>query len=275
MTLRFEDVRVRDDETIDRTFFNRRLRLIVEDTAALRARIEAIDAATDNLITLGLTKVNEALGPALAQAQAAAENGFLVATSSTALTLSETLETTFEIDDTPARALFSATPYVVVTRSGATLDDWAVFRVDSYDRDTGGLAGEVVSTNGNIGAGEYDDWIISATAGLAASLIEAMATMPGLIAAAEAAQQAAEDAAAAAETVLESGPVASVNGQTGVVSIGMSDIAGLVTALAGKAALSHAHTIAQVNGLQAALDALTAADAALTASLSVIDGGTY
>ena len=275
MGLNFSDVRAGSNDKLDLAFFNKRFRLFVEELTATAGRIDGIDSATDSLVNLGLVKVNEALGPALAAAQAAAENGFLVATSSTALTLSESLETTFEIDDTPARSLFSATPYVVVTREGASLADWAVFQVTTYDRDNGGLAGEIISTNGNIGAAEYDDWIISSSSGLAASLIEAMATMPGLIAAAEAAQEAAEDAAAAAEIVLASGPVASVNSQTGVVVLGMSDIAGLVSGLAGKAAISHAHTIAQVNGLQAALDAITASVTALETSLATIDGGSY
>ena len=76
----------------------------------------------------------------------------------------------------------------------------------------------------------------------------------------ELAQQAAEDAAAAAqaaEAVLAAGPVTSVNGRQGVVVLGMSDIAGLVSALASKAESSHGHTIAQVSNLQAALDAIT------------------
>ena len=48
---------------------------------------------------------------------------------------------------------------------------------------------------------------------------------------------------------------------SGVV-LGMSDIAGLVSALAAKSESSHGHTIAQVSNLQAALDAIS-------------DGGSY
>jgi phosphopantothenate synthetase len=79
------------------------------------------------------------------------------------------------------------------------------------------------------------------------------------------AQQAAQDAAeaaATAESVLASGPVSSVNGRTGAVVLGMSDIAGLVSALAAKADSSHGHTIAQVSNLQATLNAIS-------------DGGAY
>lgn len=274
-TLRFEDVRVRDTDKMDRAFYNKRFRLIVEAIASVLTRVDGMDAATDSLLALGITKVNEALIPAIEVAQAAAENGFLVATSSTSVQISETLETTFVVDDSPARQLFAATPFVVITREGATLDDWAVFEVASYDRETGALAGEVIGVNGAIGDAAYTDWIFSATSGLAKSVVEGIATIPGLISSAENAQAAAEAAAAAAELVLENGPVASVNGQTGVVLIGMSDIANLVTTLAGKASASHAHTIANINGLQTALNTLTTAISDLETDLGTLDGGTF
>lgn len=42
-----------------------------------------------------------------------------------------------------------------MTRAGSEdLNDWAAFRVDSYNRGNGGLAGEIVAVNGSIGAAE-------------------------------------------------------------------------------------------------------------------------
>lgn len=257
--LRFEDLRVRDNQDLDREFFNRRYRLIAESLADLDAQLARITTATDNLVSLGLIRVNEALAPALATAQAAAENGFLVATSSTSLTLSVGLETTFEVDDTPARALFAPTPYCVISRDAGGVDDWAVFRVDTYDRDNGGLAGEIVAVNGAIGSVAFDDWTISASAGLASSIIEAAATVTNTLALAEQAAQQAAEAAQTAEDVLANGPVSSVNGKTGEVAIGISDIPTLTQQLASKAASTHGHTIAQVSNLQTTLDALQAA----------------
>ena len=70
--------------------------------------------------------------------------------------------------------------------------------------------------------------------------------------------------------MLFNGPVSSVNGLTGIVTFGMSDIPGLVDALGGKAEASHGHTIAEVSDLQAALDAKVDAS-----DLTVIDGGVY
>jgi hypothetical protein len=267
--LRFEDLRVRDNQDLDRDFFNRRYRLIAESLADLDAQLARINAATDNLVNVGLARVNQVLGPALATASAAAENGFLVATSSTSLTVSVGLLTTFEIDDTPARALFAPTPYVVLSRDvDDSLADWAVLRVFEYNRENGGLAGEIVAINGNIGAAAHNDWVISASAGLAASLIEAAANVTATLALAQQAAQDAADAAAVAESVLANGPVSSVNGQTGTVSIGISDIPNLTAQLAGKAASTHGHTIAQISNLQSTLNALQA-------QIDVIDGGTY
>lgn len=267
--LRFEDLRVRDNQDLDRDFFNRRYRLIAESLAEMDAQLSRIGGATDNLVALGLTRVNDVLGPALAVASAAAENGFLVATSSTSLTVSVGLLTTFEIDDTPARALFAPTPYVVLTRDAdGTINDWAILRVDAYSRDTGGLAGEIIAVNGNIGAAAHSDWVISASAGIAASVIETAASVSNALALA---QQAASDAAAAAdvaESVLANGPVSSVNGQTGTVALGIGDIPNLTAQIAGKAASTHGHTIAQISNLQSTLNSLQA-------QIDVIDGGTY
>jgi hypothetical protein len=64
-----------------------------------------------------------------------------------------------------------------------------------------------------------------------------------------------------ADAIVEVGPVRSVAGRTGAVALGIADVASLQTALDGKqaagsyAAASHTHAIANVTGLQAALDA--------------------
>lgn len=175
--LRFEDLRVRDNQNLDREFFNRRYRLIAESLAELDAQLARINTATDNLVSLGLVKVNEVLVPVLATVQAASENGFLVAPSATPLRLVVGLQTTFEVEDTSARSLFAPTPYCLISREGGGVEDWAVFRVDSYDRETGGLAGEIVAVNGTLGAAVQADWTISASAGLAPTIIEAAVTV--------------------------------------------------------------------------------------------------
>jgi len=267
--LRFEDLRVRDRQDLDRDFFNRRYRLIAETYAKLDARVSATAEATDRLVELGLVRVNEVLGPLLAKVQAASENGFLVAHSATEVTLSIGLETTLAIADPEERALFSPTPYVLISRAAEdSLDDWAVARVQAYDRANGGLAVEIVGTHGNIDVGVYNDWIISATAGLAQGILEAAVEVTQALTTAQSAAATAAAAAAAAQAILASGPVSSVNGQTGAVLLGLSDIPSLVATLGGKADANHGHTVAQVSGLQAALDGK------LNTDNITLDGGT-
>ena len=56
------------------------------------------------------------------------------------------------------------------------------------------------------------------------------------------------------DAIVEVGPVRSVAGRTGAVTLAIGDVATLQTALDGKAAASHGHAIPDVTGLQAALD---------------------
>jgi len=195
--------------------------------------------------------------------QAAAENGFLVAASDTPLTVTSGLQATLAIASEAERDLFTPTPYVLLTRRAeGTENDYAVLCVEGYDRATGGLAFEVMQINGAIGDAMHDDWVISATAGISVAVLEAATSVQATLTLAQQAAEDAAEAAATAESVLASGPVSSVNGRTGAVVLGMSDIAGLVSALAAKAESSHGHTIAQVSNLQATLNAIS-------------DGGTY
>ena len=56
------------------------------------------------------------------------------------------------------------------------------------------------------------------------------------------------------DAIVEVGPVRSVAGRTGAVTLAIGDVATLQTALNGKANNSHGHAVADVTGLQTALD---------------------
>lgn len=267
--LRFEDLRVRDQQVLDRDFFNRRFRLIAESLAQIDAGLASVTGATDRLVTLGLNRVNEVLGPALAQAQAAAASGFLVATSETPLSLSVGLATTLVIDDTPARPLFAPTPYVILSRQADdALDDWAMLRVHAYDRTNGGLAFTVVSVHGSLTGVERTDWVVSASSGLAQTILEVAGEVGATLTAAQEAAAIAEGAAATALEIIANGPVSSVNGKTGLVALGMADIPNLVAAIGAKADSNHGHSIAQVSNLQTTLTGLQS-------QITSFDGGAY
>lgn len=261
--IRFEDLRVRDQNELDRDFFNRRFRLIAEALGQLSDDVASVTSDTDRLVALGLNRVNEVLGPLLSKVQAASENGFLVATSTTPLTISLGLETTLVVTEGDERELFTPTPYVMLARTALnTQADYALLRVQAYNRDSGGLAFKVVSLSGNIGAASYSDWVVSASAGISLQVLQASSNIEDTLVLAEQAAADAADAAATAQSVLASGPVSSVNGKAGTVVLGMSDIAGLVSAIAAKADSNHGHPISAISNLQSTLDALA-------------DGGTY
>lgn len=253
--IRFEDIRARDRDRIDREFLNKRYRLIAESIVAVNEEVTGLKQDSDNLINLGLARIDDVLGPALATVSKAAKSGFLSASSTTPLTITTGLETTFEITDQDERALFAPTPYVVITRAGAaSYEDWAILRADTYDRSNGGLAGRIVAVSGAIGGGAYSDWIISASAGIAASILDFAVQATNTLQAAQQAEQVATDAADTIETIMADGPVSSVNGQTGEVSLGITDIPNLLTTLNGKALTTHGHQIGDVQGLQTALN---------------------
>lgn len=254
--LRFEDLRVRDQQDLSSDFFNRRFRLIAETIGQLNADVSSVTGDTDRLVALGLNRVNEVLGPLLQKLQMVSEVGFLVAESATPVRLSLGLNTTFAISEA-LRELFSPTPYLFLQRKAAgSINDYAALRLIAYNRANGGLAVDVVHVSGDIGAGQYSDWVISVAAGVSTAMMEAMlgvasdlGTLSGIAAEAQA-------AIAQINSILATAGVASVNGKTGAVVLGLSDIPQLVSALASKADSNHGHSIAQIANLQATLNAL-------------------
>ena len=68
---------------------------------------------------------------------------------------------------------------------------------------------------------------------------------------------------------ITSGAVDSVAGKTGVITLDTNDINGLSTALSGKAASTHTHSIADATGLQTALDSKATTSALSTLSTNV------
>jgi hypothetical protein len=256
--LRFEDVRVdessRRDSRLGEEFFNRRFRLLVEAINSLESRLLSIEATNSSLVSLGLARINEVLGPALTKVQQAADLGFLIARSDTEAALpSVGQQITLVVNEDGGRDLFTPTPTVVLN---GYVDDAltivAYGSLISYNAETGAFAANITSISE--GSGTPDYWQISAAAQVIPDLTAALAAV-------------AEDAVAVAEdrafiegvvTDIEEGPVVSVAGKTGAVALTTADVAGLDTALAGKAAAGHTHTAEQVSGLTTLLNAKAA-----------------
>ncbi len=133
----FGDFRVGRREAMDADFFDRRFRLLVESLLSIITELEGVTSAGDNLVQLGLTRINEVLTPALVKVNSAAELGFLIGVSTTSLTIEAGENYTFEINEA-TRGLFTPTPFLNITRSteGAE-DEYAIGRLHGMPKPAG------------------------------------------------------------------------------------------------------------------------------------------
>lgn len=143
-------------------FFNAIFRSIDERLHKLEERDLTVDGIIGSIVSEAQTTVQEVIDPAVLTLQQMQERGFLVANSSSEVTIEEGGGYTWIIDDGPNRDLFTPSEFTVLTRAD-NVDDYAVLRSVNYDRPTGAYAAEVVSLWGS--AGPHSDWIIGALAG--------------------------------------------------------------------------------------------------------------
>jgi hypothetical protein len=142
---------------------------------------------------------------------------------------------------TDGRELFTPTPYLLAIDDNDDTN-WGVLVVDQWTKETGDLATHVVYATKTQAS---TVWNISCNSALPAAFTDIL----------EAAEDARDDAVAAQASVasqmstlnaailaIQSGPVASVAGRTGVITLALSDVVGLVDALASKATASSVTT---------------------------------
>jgi hypothetical protein len=130
---------------------------------------------------------------------------------------------------------------LTISRAGVGAEDeFAIARLITYNKANGGLSVEIISVT-NV-SGVHDDWVISASSGLPIAVASA-AVQVALDADQVAADRLVVEGVVAA---IQAGPVVSVAGKTGAVSLTIGDIANLVTTLAGKASTSHSHAAADI-----------------------------
>jgi|GEM_PF-2331234 len=250
---------LKDREPFTKSKWDRAMNYLMAKFRILDGHVPDWVRAVDELRLIGLQRIEEAIKPAYERVMALASFGFLLANSKTRLTLAIGDRRVFTIDDDNQRSLFTPTAFVTVTRLAGV--DWAICRVEHYDADTGNLT--VVVEAAQVSAGVHDDWQITASAGsvvaalalladtrsardaalaikndTAAIKVSAVQDITVLRDAALAAKLAAEKAAAdanAAALLIEGGPVASINGETGNVILTQDSIPNLVGDLASKA----------------------------------------
>jgi hypothetical protein len=153
-----------EDFTADR--LNSAMEVIDSRLRALEPFSPSWQQAVNDLRDVGLSRLNDAILPAYQRIQLLSTLGFLFASTSGEVTLTQDMTATFVIDDETEASLFTPTPFLALTRS-STIDDWAIAQLVSYESSTGTLMVKVKVITGN--AGPHSDWQIGALAGSTAA----------------------------------------------------------------------------------------------------------
>lgn len=279
--IQLKDVLVPVDRTpMTRDFYNLRYAAFVNAINSVGTRMDGYDAAVTNLVSVGLQRINDTLGPLLTVLQSAAQTGFLVA-SADGLSKSLTAGVDVEFDITSVgKEIFTPTPFLLAV-DDTDSTNWGILSLTAYSGTTGVLAAHCVSASKTAAS---SSWTISANS----ALIPSMATM---LSQATSARDAAVAANASVEGIMgdlnalvaavQAGPVATVAGRTGAIVLAISDIIGLVDALASKASITamtaglgskqdSSSILASLAGLSLAADKLIYATGVGTLSTSAL-----
>lgn len=169
---------------------NRLLTILETRIGGIEGKAADFDEAAASLVSLGLNRINEALIPALDRLSELVDLGFLLASSSSEITLELGAPTVWVIPPGPQRDFFTPSAFVIVMREG-TVDDYAVVQTIGYDKEYGEYTGTPISITG--APGPHSDWQIGALAGSTLAQIELVGD----------AEDARDDAALSAADALE------------------------------------------------------------------------
>lgn len=235
------DIKDGDDataETFNRVFSDVDLRL-----GDLEKAGSALQQAKDEIVRLGLTQINVVIADALSSVANITElSDFFRADSESEITLGLGVkEIIIEEGD---RENFAAPLFVAVAVEGQ-LDNWMAGQTQSWNKETGQLYVNVTHTKGS---GTFSDWVVTAT--------QHPETGPTLDAYTKSETDTA--IAQAKSDLLGGAPDAALDTLTELADALADDAnfaATITTQLASKSNAGHSHAIADVTGLQNALDA--------------------
>ena len=172
MSSRFDRAyRVSGTTVVNADLWNRIMRDIDTRIVAVEEKKADFEEAEKTLLELALRRINETLLPAAQRIQAVSELGFLIASSDEELTVVPDQQASLRISEGAQRDLFTPSPFVALTRR-STVEDYAIARVVTYNRDTGILVVHIESVTGN--PGPHNDWDVVALAG---AVMAQMATL--------------------------------------------------------------------------------------------------
>ncbi len=264
MALNYSDLAVKSTDVMSADFFNRRFQLLVSEIQAAEAMASTYGTAASELVQRGLVQINGVLGSLLTQVQAAATLGFLVAPSTSNVTLTATVQANFVVAAANA-PIFAPTSFLSVQDAGNAAN-WAIGQLQGWNSTTGALSIGILQTStGNPISGS--NWQIAASS--AAFTSTQTAATNAATSATNAAASAASAAISAQDLALavQSGPVLSVAGLTGapttaqlIAALGslvktnnLSDVSSAATALTNLGGLAKAANLSDVANAATAL----------------------
>jgi len=237
-------------EIMDYIFFNKRYTQFVGAINKLSERQDGYDVVVNDLVEVGLQRINDVLGPLLTELQEAAQAGFLIANAA------NQVPQPFPVYGQPIQFIcnnaafptFTPTPYLLAV-DDADPNNWTMLSTTSYNKTNGTLACIVVGVSPTAHAAPT--WTISTSSGVWSAMMAMEQTATN---AANQAVGANNNVIATVGTLntlvatMQAGPVVSVSGKAGIVILQIADITGLVDALNGKASV--ASVTNAVNGAQ-------------------------
>lgn len=228
-------------------------------------------AETDQLISVGLQRINDALAPIVINIQSLSDLGFMTAPSTYSVELVSDANKTWIIDAGPQRDNFRPTPFVYI-QDNNNIETWALGRLLGYNHTTGVLEVRIEYIGALAAPGPHTDWTISmspaavpaiydvvnAASDIRDEIVDAQIDVHADQVAAAASQSAAAtsatNAAASASSASASAAAAATFNPANFYTKTQDD-----ALLAGKANTAHTHVAANITDFNAAADARIAA----------------
>jgi hypothetical protein len=145
------------DNLGDPEYWNRRFDDIDRRVSSNEDGLDAIGGLTAYVEGLALDRLDLVLAPALDKITLVSQQGFLLAHSSSVITLDTATTQVFAIPDQAERELFAPSPFVTIVREANTTD-YAFAQLMDWNKVSGQLTLKPLQIFGN--AGPFDDWVI-------------------------------------------------------------------------------------------------------------------
>ena len=227
-----------DQQAATVAFFNNLITQFCNAINGVGVRMDGYDVAEKNLVELGLANINSVLGPFLGTLQQAAQLGFLVAQAD-GHSLSLSVGAPFDLILTSDGAeLFTPTRWLMAL-DVTDYTNWGILQLDSWVVQDLNLAAHCIYASKTKSS---SSWQVTCGSGVLQAMTDdltAANTAATNAQTANTAAQAAKDFCASVAGTISSGPVVSVAGKTGPVTLAESDIANLVSDLAARPIASY------------------------------------